>query len=290
MEYREKPPRSIPVTEKTTLLPFLQANLPGKSRNTVKNILARGQAEVDGQRATRHDHPLSPGQTVVLLPEGAARAALPFPLLYEDARLLAVDKPAGLLSMANEKERERTAYRAVTAYVRSRAPGRRVFIVHRLDRDTSGVLLFAKDEDMKRALQDNWTGLVRRRGYLALTEGRPPQAADTVRTLLRENAAHKVYSVPKGGREAVTRYRTLSANERFALLEVDLETGRKHQIRAHLSELGCPVAGDRTYGAAQDPLGRLCLHAHALVLRDPFTRQERSFLAPAPKEFARLAR
>ena len=143
---------------------------------------------------------------------------------------------------------------------------------------------------MKRALQDNWAGLVRRRGYLALTEGRPPQAADTVRTLLRENAAHKVYSVLKGGREAVTRYRTLSANERFALLEVDLETGRKHQIRAHLSELGCPVAGDRTYGAAQDPLGRLCLHAHALVLRDPFTRQERSFLAPAPKEFARLAR
>ena len=165
-----------------------------------------------------------------------------------------------------------------------------MFIVHRLDRDTSGVLLFARDEDTKRAYQEQWDALVRRRGYLAVVEGRPPREADTVRTLLRENAAHKVYSVRSGGKEAVTHYRTVQSGSRYTLLEVDIDTGRKNQIRAHLSELGCPVAGDRTYGAAADPLGRLCLHAHELRLTDPFTGEERAFRAEPPRGFRSLTR
>ena len=146
--------------------------------------------------------------------------------------------------MASDKEKHRTAYRLATDYVRRADPRRRVFIVHRLDRDTSGVLLFAKDEETKRAFQDNWDELVGRRGYLAVVEGAPPKASDTIRTLLRENAAHKVYSVRYGGKEAVTHYTPLSRGKKYALLEVDLDTGRKNQIRAHLSELGCPVAGE----------------------------------------------
>ena len=129
-----------------------------------------------------------------------------------------------------------------------------------------------------------------RRGYLAVVEGRPPKDSDTIRTLLRENAAHKVYSVRSGGKEAITHYTMLSAGKEYALLEVDLDTGRKNQIRAHLSELGCPVAGDRDYGAATDPLGRLCLHAHELVLTDPFTGEERIFRAEAPAGFRTLTR
>ena len=191
--------------------------------------------------------------------------------------------------MARDRERLRTAYRMATDYVRQRDPGARVFIVHRLDRDTSGVLLFAKDEETKRAYQDNWDALVRRRGYLAAVEGRPPREADTVRTLLRENAAHKVYSVRSGGKEAVTRYRVLRAGPRYALVEVELDTGRKNQIRAHMSELGCPVAGDRAYGAATDPLGRLCLHAHELALSDPFTGEERVFRAEPPRGLLAVA-
>lgn len=290
MERRAKPPRTVAVTEEGTLLPFLQKSLSNKSRNTVKGLLARGQVEVDGRRITRHDHPLHPGQTVTLLPEEAVKAALPFPVLHEDSRLLVVDKPAGLLSMSNEREKERTAYRAAMSYVRTREPEKRIFIVHRLDRDTSGVLLFAKDEAMKRALQDHWSDLVHRRGYLALVEGRPPKEADVIRTFLRENSAHKVYSAPQGGKEAVTHYRVLSSNGRYSLLEVDLDTGRKNQIRAHLSELGCPVAGDAAYGAAGDPLGRLGLHAHILALKDPFTGEMRTFRAPPPKGFEKFSR
>ena len=268
------------------LLPFLLEREKG-SRNRVKALLARGQVSVDGETVTRHDHPLSPGQRVAVSPR--AVEAPPFPVLYEDGRLLVIHKPAGLLSMASDRERLRTAYRMATDYVRQRDPGARVFIVHRLDRDTSGVLLFAKDEETKRAYQDNWDALVRRRGYLAAVEGRPPREADTVRTLLRENAAHKVYSVRSGGKEAVTRYRVLRAGPRYALVEVELDTGRKNQIRAHMSELGCPVAGDRAYGAATDPLGRLCLHAHELALSDPFTGDERVFRAEPPRGLLALA-
>ena len=268
------------------LLPFLLEREKG-SRNRVKALLARGQVSVDGETVTRHDHPLSPGQRVAVSPR--AVEAPPFPVLYEDGRLLVIHKPAGLLSMASDRERLRTAYRMATDYVHQRDPGARVFIVHRLDRDTSGVLLFAKDEETKRAYQDNWDALVRRRGYLAAVEGRPPREADTVRTLLRENAAHKVYSVRSGGKEAVTRYRVLRAGPRYALVEVELDTGRKNQIRAHMSELGCPVAGDRAYGAATDPLGRLCLHAHELALSDPFTGEERVFRAEPPRGLLALA-
>ena len=273
-----------------TLLPFLLAHVAGKSRNSVKAMLTRGQVQVDGRTVTRHDHPLTPGQTVAVLPQGAGDKKAPFPILYEDGRLLVIAKPASLLSMASDKEKLRTAYRMATDYVRKTDSSSRIFIVHRLDRDTSGVLLFAKDEETKRAYQDNWDRLVGRRGYLAVVEGRPPRESDTIRTLLRENAAHKVYSVPSGGKEAITHYTTLSRGREYALLEVDIDTGRKNQIRAHLSELGCPVAGDRDYGAATDPLGRLCLHAHELRLTDPFTGEARLFRAEAPGSFAALAR
>ena len=278
------------VEQEMTLLPFLLAHVTGKSRNSVKSILTRGQVQVEDKTVTRHDHPLLPGQMVTIWPQGAGDKKAPFPILYEDGRILVVEKPAGLLSMASDKEKLRTAYRMATDYVRKTDPRQRVFIVHRLDRDTSGVLLFAKDEETKHAFQDNWDRLVQRRGYLAVVEGIPKKPQDTIRTLLRENAAHKVYSVKSGGKEAVTHYTTLRSGREYALLEVDIDTGRKNQIRAHLSELGCPVAGDRDYGAATDPLGRLCLHAHELVLTDPFAGAVRTFRAKAPKGFHSLTR
>lgn len=282
--------KTYSVTQAGPLLPFLLEQVKGQSRNNIKGLLTRGQVQVDGATVTRHDHPLEPGQRVTIRPQGSRDRKAPFPILYEDRRILVIEKPAGLLSMANDREKVRTAYHMATDYVRRTQPKGRVFIVHRLDRDTSGVLLFAKDEETKRAYQDNWDTLVTRRGYLAAVEGYPPKEADTIRTLLRENAAHKVYSVRSGGKEAVTHYTTLSTGKEYTLLEVDIDTGRKNQIRAHLSELGCPVAGDRDYGAATDPLGRLCLHAHELILTDPFTGEKRAFRADAPKGFRGLTR
>ena len=268
------------------LLPFLLERVRG-SRNHVKGLLARGQVSVDGETVTRHDHPLSPGQVVAVAPQ--APEAAPFPVLYEDERILVVDKPAGLLTMASDGEKVRTACRLATGYLRKKDPGGRAFVVHRLDRDTSGVLLFAKDEAVRRAYQEDWNGRVLRRGYLAVTEGAPPRKSGTVRTLLRENSAHRVYS-GRDGKLAVTHYTTLGGNGKYTLLEVSIDTGRKNQIRAHLRELGCPVAGDRMYGAATDPLGRLCLHAHELSLADPFTGERRVFRADAPAGFFSLAR
>lgn len=283
--------RLLTVEEETTLLPFLLLRVRDKSRNTVKGLLSRRQVLVDGEVVTRFDAPLAPGQRVELLPKDSAGAAeLPFPILYEDTGLIAVDKPAGLLSMGNERERRRTAYRAVSDYVKAREPGRRIFIVHRLDRDTSGVLVFAKDEKLKRALQDNWENVVKKRGYLATVEGTLPQREGMVRSYLHETATHLVYSGPRGrqAKEAVTRYRMVAENRGYTLAAVEIDTGRKNQIRVHMQDLGCPIAGDRQYGAQTDPMGRLALHADVLVLTDPRTRRALTLRAPLPITFRRL--
>ena len=283
--------RLLTVEEETTLLPFLLLQVRDKSRNTVKGLLSRRQVLVDGRVTTRFDTPLAPGQHVELLPKSTAGAAeLPFPILYEDAGLIAVDKPAGLLSMGNERERRRTAYRAVSDYVKAREPGRRIFIVHRLDRDTSGVLVFAKDEGLKRTLQDNWGQLVKKRGYVAAVEGHLPQREGTVRSHLHETATHLVYSGPRGrsSKEAVTRYRAVAENRGYTMAVVEIDTGRKNQIRVHMQDLGCPIAGDRQYGARTDPMGRLALHADLLVLTDPRTGRDLTLRAPLPLPFRRL--
>lgn len=272
------------VAEEDTLLPFLLAHVKGISRNSVKNLLTRRQVLVDGKPVTRHDHPLAPGVTVEVLAPGAK--APTFSILYEDDELLAVDKPAGLLTVATDKEKTKTAYHFATEYLKGR--GGRVFVLHRLDKDTSGVLLFAKREAVKRAFQDNWEAIVRTRRYLALVEGVPHPDKGTVRSFLRETATHLVYSVDRpgpGAKEAVTHYRLLDRRGSHSLLEVSIDTGRKNQIRVHMKDLGHPVAGDRKYGATTDPLGRLGLHAHTLALVHPVTGKELVFTAPAPKGF-----
>lgn len=272
------------------LLPFLLEHGKG-SRNNIKSLLSRRQVAVDGRVETRFDLALRPGQTVEVLPPRAQRGpSLPFPILYEDGEILVVDKPAGLLTIATDREKQKTAYHLCTDYVRGRAAGGRIFVVHRLDRDTSGVVLFAKTEQAKRAYQEGWETLVHRRGYAAVVEGVPGEPEGTVRSWLRETSTHLVYSsgYSGGGKEAVTRYRLRCAQEPYALLDVELDTGRKNQIRVHMQDLGHPVAGDKKYGARTNPLKRLCLHAGVLAVADPATGEERVFTAPEPAAFARL--
>ena len=279
------------VEETTTLLPFLLSQVKGKSRNTVKGLLSRRQVQVGGKTVTRFDHPLRPGQIVTLLPPPERRPAkLPFDLLYEDSDLLVIDKPAGLLTVATEREKKRTAYHMVTDYVREAGKAPRIFVVHRLDRDTSGVVLFAKNEDMKHALQENWGENVEKRVYLAVTEGRPPQDKGTCRSWLLETVTHLVWSggPDSGGKEAITHYEVLASEGGYSLLRLHLDTGRKNQIRVQLQELGCPVAGDKQYGARTSPMGRLALHACELAFSDPRTGERTVFTAPTPREFRRM--
>ena len=276
-----------------SLLAFLLRHVKGKSRNNIKSMLARGQVSVDGRTATRFDHPVAVGSRVAVKAHVEEEVpGLPFPILYEDRDILVIDKPAGLLTIANEKEKVRTAYHMLTDYVQQESKFGRVFVVHRLDRDTSGVVLFAKNEETKRAFQEDWDARVLRRGYRALVEGVPQPPEGEVRSFLRETRTHLVYSGAPGrdAKEAVTLYRTLASGGGYALLEIDLKTGRKNQIRVHMSDLGHPIAGDRQYGARTRPLGRLCLHAHRLELIDPRSGEKRVFAAREPAAFRRLCR
>lgn len=279
---------AYPVENPAPLLDFLLSHVEGQSRNSVKHLLSRGQVLVDNIPQKQFDLPLSPGQIVTVLPQ-ARGAALPFPVLYEDGGLLIIHKPAGLLSVATDTQKSRTAYRLTADYLRARDPRSRLFVVHRLDRDTSGVLLFAKEEGLKNALQEDWNRLVKKRGYWAVAEGEDLPDSGECRSRLTESKAHRVYSA-KGdeGKEAVTRYRVLARRKGYSLLDVELDTGRKNQIRAHLAELGHPVAGDDKYGARTDPMGRLGLHACELSLTDPRTGKPLSFTAPPPDGFRRM--
>ncbi len=281
------------VDEPDTLLPFLLGHVKGKSRNNVKSLLSRRLVAVDGVPVSQFDTPLSPGQQVSILPASAPRAdALPFPILYEDEHLIVVNKPAKLLSVASDKEKARTAYHMVTDYVKSRRVGDRIFVLHRLDRDTSGVLMFARDPETKELFQANWSGMIARRGYLAVVEGVPKPDRDTIRSWLVETDTHLSFSGQPGpgAKEAITSYQVVKAGNGYSLLDISIETGRKNQIRVHMKELGCPVAGDRQYGARTNPIGRLCLHANELSFTHPATGEQITFKAKMPRDFNRVFR
>ena len=287
------PPRSFPVEHDTLLLPFLLTALTDKSRNNVKSLLTRRLVAGDGRPTSQFDTPLSPGQVVTILDSPGPRGGvLPFPLLYEDEHLIVVNKPAKLLSVATEKERRRTAYHAVRDYVKSQHIDNRVFVLHRLDRDTSGVLMFAKDAQTKELFQSRWNEIILRRGYQAVVEGRPPRDRDTIRSFLVETKTHLSFSGQPGpgAREAVTHYQVQRTGSGYSLLDLSIDTGRKNQIRVHMKDLGCPIAGDKQYGAATNPIGRLCLHAGELAFRHPVTGQEMRFTAKMPRDFNRVFR
>ena len=292
-QQKRRPPLRWTVEETDTLLPFLLAHVTGKSRNNIKSILARGQVRVNGKVVRQFDSALASGMVVeAVLWAEPPRPELPFPVLFEDEDIIVIDKPAGLLTIANDKEKVRTAYHILTDYMAERTKGGRVFVVHRLDRDTSGVVLFAKNEEAKRAFQSDWDKRVVRRGYRALVEGTPEPAEGRVKSFLRETPTHLMYSGAPGrdAKEAITHYRTLFAGGGYALMDIDLKTGRKNQIRVHMSDLGHPIAGDKQYKAKTNPLGRLCLHANELRLIDPRTGEERSFVSREPAPFRRLCR
>jgi len=257
------------------------------SRRTRKQVLAAGRVRVNGT-TVRADVRLTVGDVVEIAAKEAV-VALPagVRLVHEDDELVVVDKPAGLLTIATAHERERTLYAALTARAR---PGR-VFIVHRLDRAASGLLVFARSPLAKERLQAQFASHAVERTYFAVIEGRPAQASGTVRSRLLDDAPGRVRETrdPGRGRPAVTHWRVVGAGARHALVEVRLETGRRNQIRVHLAGIGHPIAGDAAYGARTDPFRRLALHAHVLGFDHPRTAARLRFVSPAPRGFAKLA-
>ncbi len=289
---RPPEPREYGVTEETTLLPFLLERVKG-SRNQIKSMLARRQVSVAEKCTTKFDYALHPGQTVRIAAPQREEVALPFEVLYEDDEIIVINKPVGMLSIATDTEKQQTAYRMVSDRVKREDPQNRIFIIHRLDKDTSGVLMFAKSEAVKRVYQEKWESIITCRRYLAVTEGVPEEKSGTIHSWLRETSAHQVYSTNhpiKDGKEATTRYKVLEERGGSALLDVTIDSGRKNQIRVHLGDIDCPVTGDRKYGAGPSVVERFGLHAVELSLRHPVTGKEMTFRTSRPKEFQRFFR
>lgn len=278
------------VKESTTLLPFLLEVMPNRGRNSVKSILKRGQVSVDDHIETKFDYALYSGQKLSILKNKAAikeGALIGMSIMYEDADIIVVNKEAGLLTIANEKEKKRTAHHQLMLYVRKEDPLNRVFIVHRLDQDTSGVLVFAKNEQAKRELQKNWGVNVHKRGYIALVEGRFEKKPGFYSSWLKETKTHRMYSsfTKDDGQFAKTYVEGIQSNDEFSLVEVELATGRKNQIRVHMQDLGHPVVGDKRYGAKTNVIRRLGLHAETLSFIHPTKGELETFTSQAPKIF-----
>ena len=259
----------------------------------MRQWLKHGSIQVNGQSVTRSDHALQTGDVVSIRAKAEVRAqGLPsgMQVLFEDASLLVIEKPEGLLSMASATERDKTAYAFLTDYVRRGKPqgSERVWIVHRLDRETSGVMVFARTDAAKCALQAGWDETKKR--YLAVVEGRPPADHGVLRSHLDESGPFKVYSAPRSGRTryAVTHYREVKRIATRALVELTPTTGRRNQLRVQLADAGCPIVGDRKYGARTDPVRRLGLHAGALTFVHPQSGELLRFESPLPPDLARL--
>jgi len=267
----------------------LRALYPDASGRSLKQWLATSRVRVNGAVVRRGDAPVGADDRVELAAPPPPACPQPLGLLHEDQDILVVDKPSGLLSVATEGERTRTAYRLLRDWVAARGPaGARLFIVHRLDRETSGLIVFAKTVSAKRALQSQFAARSVERVYVALVEGVPPTMEGTLTSRLTEDRSLRVRptSDRRVGREAITRYRVVARRREGTLLELRLVTGRRGQIRAQLAAAGHPIAGDREYGARTDPLRRLALHATRLGFAHP--RGGRVvFESPPPPAFGR---
>lgn len=280
------------VNEEKPLLEFLIEAMPQRKRTVIKSLLAHNQIAVNGQPVKQFDTPLSPGDEVKanLTREFKVFYNRRLKIVYEDDDIIVVNKGYGLLSMGNDKVTDGTAYSIVRDYLKWKDPRNKLFIVHRLDRDTSGLMVFAKNIEAKERLQYNWNNMVISRKYLAVVEGEPEPADGEVRSYLAENSRYEVYSTdkPGEGQLAVTRYRTLKSRNGYSLLEVELDTGRKNQIRVHMKDLGHPISGDRRYGAKSSPIHRMALHAQTLRFIHPITRKDMNFTTPVPASFSKM--
>lgn len=280
------------VKEESKLMDFLIMSMPQRKRTTIKNLLSHNQVAVNGVPTTQFDTPLAPDDEVKVNLSREFRVFYNrrLKLVYEDDDIIVVNKGYGLLSMGTDKIKDGTAYSILRDYLKWKDPRNKIFIVHRLDRDTSGLMVFAKSVEAKERLQHNWNNMVLSRKYLAVVEGNPDPEEGEVRSYLAENSRFEVYSTnnPEEGQLAVTRYKTLRSRNGFSLMEVSLDTGRKNQIRVHMKDLGHPITGDRRYGAKSSPIHRMALHAQTLRFVHPITRKDMNFSTPIPTSFAKL--
>lgn len=282
------------VVEEGELLPFLIANLKDKTRNKIKGMLTHKQFKVNNDITTKHNHFLKSGDKVIVNWDAPHRKQSyeGVKIIFEDDDVIVINKRSGLLSIGSTKEKRQTAYRIVTQHIQQENPVARLFVIHRLDREASGLMVFAKNRAAQLELKNSWQTTFNKNMYLAIVEGTIEEDEKTIKSFLRESKALIVHSSnnPKDGKEAITKYSVVKKNEYYTLLEAWLHTERKNQLRVHLQSIKHPVIGDKKYGAKQNPLNRTALHLRKLFFIHPVTNEELNFETKVPEDFLKVFR
>ena len=272
------------VKENEILIEFLKKTFSNLSKKSVKSLLHNEKVFVNGNMTTKYNYELNVGDVV----EIREKVAKNIDIIYEDKDIIVINKPSGLLTVATEKEKNKTAYHLVMEYLKKKNKNNRIFIIHRLDKDTSGIIMFAKNERAKHLYQDNWNDIVKKRCYYAVIDGKMENKEGTIKSYLKENG-NMVYSVKdRSGKLAITEYKVLEERKNISLLDINLKTGRKNQIRVHMKENKTPILGDLKYGEKSKLINRLALHAYKLELINPVTKKLLTFEVNMPNEFKTL--
>lgn len=275
--------KSFIVEEREELFTYLKKKITSKSKNNIKSLLKNGYVWVNGKVITKYNYLLDKGDKIVI---GKDNNTFELKIIYEDNDIIVIDKPTKILSISNYKEREETLYRKVSDYLKKE--GNKVFVIHRLDYDTSGVIMFAKNMKIQKLYQDNWNTLAKEREYTAIVEGNINNKGH-IESYLKETKTLLVYSSKdKNGSFAITDYVKIKSNNRYSLIKVYISTGRRNQIRCHLSDIGHPIVGDSRYKAKSNPINRLALHASTLKIINPLTNELMIFKSEVPKSFLEI--
>lgn len=287
-----KPDTLLKVKDEKELMIFLLEALPSKSRQNIKSLLSNKQIDVNGRQQSQYNFLLRPGDEVRVkwMRDQEVKSFKGFSIIFEDEHLIVIDKHSGVLSIATEGERQYTAYNFLSKHVKRDNPANKIFVVHRLDRETSGLMIFAKNAEVQHKLQDNWKQLITERTYIAVTEGVFEEKKGEISSYLHENNVFVVFSNqnPDGGKKAVTHYEVIKSNQKYSMLQVRLDTGRKNQIRVHMQDIGHSIINDKKYGSTTNPIDRLGLHSRVLGFIHPMTQQPMRFVTPIPRKFIRL--
>ena len=275
------------VNKEGELLDYLYNNLD-MPKKRIKQYLTHGSIYVNNNKTTQYNYKLIKGMTIVIDTDSKNKKELPFDILFEDDHIIVVNKPSGLLTIATAKEKEKTLYHIVRDYLISKDKNSRIFIVHRLDKDTSGIVVLAKDEKTKNKLQENWNEYVTLREYIGVVHGTLKNKEDKIVQNLKETKTNLVYvSRDKDGKEAITNYKVIKENDKYSMVSVIIETGRKNQIRVAFSTLKHPLVGDKKYGI-RDNENRLYLHANRLKMYYPEIKKDILFETTTPNEFKKI--
>ena len=274
--------------EESTLLEYILKHIE-PNRKKAKNLLSNKAILINNKNISKFNYPIHINDKIEIKKFTNTKIQDKINIIYEDENIIVVNKPSGLLTISTEKEKEHTLYAMVSNYIKEKNKHSRIFIVHRLDKDTSGIIIFAKNEKIKNLYQNDWNNIVKYRGYTAVIEGIPKKQEDTITLFLKENKNFKVYP-SKDGEKAITKYRIKHSNNKYSLLDIEILTGKKNQIRATMEYLKHPIIGDIKYGSKDKSLSRLGLHAHKLVIQNPTTKKEMTFESRIPNSFIKITK